>query len=114
MTISFPNEKQAYEDQGVIFLKNISQQYYNLTMIIHTSLALNNTILFCSVIDSDYTLEMSQEVHLIIFNILSKVYQEYGSDNIVTVKLSQRVHIRPRQINSLFNETPGEWNRVGR
>ena len=55
MTISYPNEKQAYEDQGVIFSEDVSQQYYNLTMIIHTSLALNNTMLFCSVIDSDYT-----------------------------------------------------------
>ena len=94
MTISYPNEKQAYEDQGVIFLEDISQQYYNLTMIIHASLALNKTILFCSAIGSDYTVKMSQEVHLIVFSISSKVYQEYGSDNnIVTVKLNQRVHI---------------------
>ena len=74
MTISYPNEKQAYEDQGVIFLEDISQQYYNLTMIIHASLALNNTMLFCSVIGSDFTVEMSREVHLIVFNTLSKVY----------------------------------------
>ena len=74
MTISYPNEKQAYEDQGVIFFEDISQKYYNLTMIIHASLALNNTSLFCSVIDSDYTVKMSHEVHLIIFNTLSKLY----------------------------------------
>ena len=24
------------------------------------------------------------------------------------------MQVRPLQINSLFNETPGEWNRVGR
>ena len=74
MTISYPNEKQAYEDQGVVFLEDSSQEYYNLTMIIHASLALNNTILFCSVIDSDYTVEMSHEVHLIIYNATSKLY----------------------------------------
>jgi hypothetical protein len=81
MTITYPNEKQAYEDQGVIFLEDVHQQYYNLTMIINASLALNNTEIFCSVIDLDYTVEMSQEVHLIIPR-LSKFYnnfQEYGS-----------------------------------
>ena len=30
MTISYPDEKKAYEDQGVIFLEDIYQQYYNL------------------------------------------------------------------------------------
>ena len=69
MTITYPNEKKAYEEQGVIFLEpDISQEYYNLTMIVNATLALNNTILFCSAISSDYTVQMSQEVHLIIFN----------------------------------------------
>ena len=66
MTISYPDERQAYEDQGVIFLEDVHQQYYNLTMIINASLALNNTVIFCTVIDLDYTVEMSQEVRLII------------------------------------------------
>ena len=71
MTISYPDEKKAYEDQGVVFLEDIYQQYYNLTMFIHTSLALNNTIIFCSVIDVDYTVEMSKEIHLIVLSKLA-------------------------------------------
>ena len=71
MTISYPDEKKAYEDQGVIFLEDIYQPYYNLTMIIHTkNFTLNNSVVFCSVIDVDYTVEMSQEVHLIILSKL--------------------------------------------
>ena len=66
MTISYPDQKQEYEDQGVIFLEDIHQQYYNLTMVINASLALNNTEIFCSVIDFDFTVEMSREVRLII------------------------------------------------
>ena len=72
ITITHPNEKKAYEDQGVTFLEDISQEYYNLTMIVNATLALNNTILFCSAIGSDYTVQMSQEVHLIVFNTPSK------------------------------------------
>ena len=68
MTISYPDKRQAYEDQGVIFLEDIHQQYYNLTMIINASLALNNTVIFCTVLDLDYVVEMSQEVHLIILS----------------------------------------------
>ena len=71
MTISYPDQKQAYEDQGVIFLEDINQQYYNLTMIINASLALNNTEIFCTVIDLDFTVKMSKEIYLII---LSKFY----------------------------------------
>ena len=66
MTISYPDQKQAYEDQGVIFLEDIHQLYYNLTMVINASLALNNTEIFCTAIDLDFTVQMSQEVRLII------------------------------------------------
>ena len=62
MTITYPQEKMAYEDQGVTFLEDITQEYYNLTMIVEASLALNNTVIFCSVIAEDYTIIMSQEV----------------------------------------------------
>ena len=80
MTISYPDGKKAYEDQGMIFLEDIYQQYYNLTMFIHTSLALNNTIIFCSVIDVDSTMEISQEIHLIVLSKLaiSRVYAYTG------------------------------------
>ena len=44
MTISYPDQKQAYEDQGVIFLEDVHQQYYNLTMVVNASLALNNIL----------------------------------------------------------------------
>ena len=83
MTNSYPDEKQAYEDQGVIFLEDIHQQYYNLTMIINASLVLNNTVIFCTVLDLDYTVEMSQEVHLIISSKFYNNFQEYesGHDN---------------------------------
>ena len=74
MTITYPQEKMAYEDQGVTFLEDITQEYYNLTMIVEASLALNNTVIFCSVIAEDYTIIMSQEVQLVIFNNLSKYY----------------------------------------
>ena len=66
MTISYPDEREVYEDQGVIFLEDVHQQYHNLTMVINASLVLNNTVIFCTVIDLDYTVEMSQEVRLII------------------------------------------------
>ena len=72
MTISYPDQKQAYEDQGVAFLEDVSQQYYNLTMVVNASLALNNTEIFCTVIDLDFIMKMSQEVHLII---ASKFYK---------------------------------------
>ena len=71
MTISYPDEKKAYEDQGVIFLEDIYQQYYNLTMFIHTSLTLNNTIIFCLAIDVDYTVEMSKEIRLVVLSRLA-------------------------------------------
>ena len=74
MTTSYPDAMQAYEDQGVIFLEDINQQYYNLTMVINASLALNNTEIFCTVIDLDFIVEMSQEIHLII---LSKLYNNF-------------------------------------
>ena len=74
MTITYLHEKEAYEDREVIFLEDTTQEYYNLTMIVEASLALNNTVIFCSVVDEDLTTVMSQEVQLVIFNNLSKYY----------------------------------------
>ena len=74
MTIAYQSEMKAYEDQGVTFLEDITQRYYNLTMIVEASLALNNIVIFCSVVGEDYTIIMSQEVQLVIFNNLSKYY----------------------------------------
>ena len=72
MTITYQDVKQGYEDRGVVFMEDITQEYYNLTMIIHASLDLNNTVIFCSAIGSDWTVTMSHEIHLIIFNTLRK------------------------------------------
>ena len=73
MTITYPEQKQAYKDKGVVFIEDHNQKYRNLTMIIHASLDLNNTVIFCCVLGPDWTLTMSEEVHLIIFSILSKL-----------------------------------------
>ena len=72
MTISYPNKMKAYEDEGVAFMEDISEYYYNLTMNIPATVALNNTVIFCSAIGRDYTVRMSPEVHLIVFNTLRK------------------------------------------
>ena len=75
MTITYEDEKKTYEDQGVTFLEEITQRYYNLTMIVEASLELNNTVIFCSVVgEEDFTIVMSQEVQLVIFNFSSKYY----------------------------------------
>ena len=74
MTIAYQSEMKAYEDQGVTFLEDITQRYYNLTMIVEVSLALNNLVIFCLAVDEDLTTVMSQEVQLVIFNNLSKYY----------------------------------------
>ena len=73
MTVTYHEEKQNYEDRGVEFKEDVIQdQYYNLTMTIHASLDLNNTIIFCSVIGSDWTITMGQEVHFIVFDTLRR------------------------------------------
>ena len=79
MTISYPDQKQDYEDQGVLFLEESTRNYYNLTMIIHASMALNNTVIFCSAFGRDYTVSMSQEIKLIVFNTLRKLFYNYGA-----------------------------------
>ena len=82
MTFSYENEKQVYEDRGVTFLEDAYQQYFNLTMIIHTSLALNNTMIFCSVIDADFTVEMSQRF-ILLYQVSTLQFQKYHSQVIV-------------------------------
>ena len=72
MTISYQPQKQEYEDKGVVFHEDITQDYYNLTMIIHASMDLNNTLIFCTVIGHDFSSYMSEEVNLIVFNTLRK------------------------------------------
>ena len=75
MTIAYQSEMKTYEDQGVTFLEDITQRYYNLTMIVEVNLALNNIVIFCLAVDEDLTTVMSQEVQLVIFNNLSKYYR---------------------------------------
>ena len=73
MTISYQQQKQEYEEKGVVFLEDkIAQDYYNITMIIHASMDLNNTLIFCTVIGYDHYSYMSEEVNLIVFNTLRK------------------------------------------
>ena len=72
MTITYPEQKQEYEDKGVVFLEDQTNGYYNITMIMHASMELNNTLIFCTVIGHDYSSYMSKEVHLIVFNTLRK------------------------------------------
>ena len=73
MTISYWQQKQEYEDKGVIFPDDIvTEDYYNITLIIHASMDLNNTEIFCVVVGHDYVSIMSEEVKLIIFNTLRK------------------------------------------
>ena len=72
MTITYQDVKQDYEDKGVVFMEDITREHYNLTMIVHASLDLNNTIIFCSAIGSDWILTMSEEIHLIVFTTLRK------------------------------------------
>lgn len=73
MTISYQQQKQDYEDKGVVFPDDVvDSEYYNITMIMHASMELNNTLIFCTVIGHDYYSYMSEEVRLIVFNTLRK------------------------------------------
>ena len=73
MTLSYQEQKQEYEDKGVIFPEDVvTQDHYNISLIMHASLELNNTMIFCTVIGHDYRSYMSEEVHLIVFNTLRK------------------------------------------
>ena len=73
MTISYQQQKQDYEDKGVMFPDDVvTQDYYNITLIIHASMVLNNTVIFCTVIGHDFYSYMSEEVRLIVFNTLRK------------------------------------------
>ena len=73
ITLSFENEKLKYENRGVIFQENISQEYYNLTMIIPASLDFNNTEITCVAIAPDYIRIFSRNVHLFVFDTLRKI-----------------------------------------
>ena len=72
VSLTFPDAIQEYKDRGVIFKEDISLEYYNLTMIIPTSLDFNNTEVTCVAISSDFSFISSRKVHLIIFDTLRK------------------------------------------
>ncbi len=73
MTITYQQQKQEYEDKGVIFPEDaVTQDHYNISMIMYASLELNNTIIFCTVVGHDFRSYMSEEVRLIVFNTLRK------------------------------------------
>lgn len=73
MTISYEQQKQEYEDKGVVFPEDVvTQDHYNISLIVHASLELNNTLIFCTVYGHEYRSYMSEEVHLIVFNTLRK------------------------------------------
>lgn len=72
MTDSFLQQKQAFEDKGVIFIEDQTEHYNNITMIIHASAELNNTLIFCTVLGRDFSSDMSDEVQLIVFSTLRK------------------------------------------
>ena len=97
MTISYLQKKQEYEDKGVMFHEDIAQDYYNITMIIHASMDLNNTEIFCVVVGQDYLSTMSEEVHLIIFNTLRKFVAWVSVTN---VKISNHwLHVKSLTIS---------------
>ena len=55
MTLSYQEQKQEYEDKGIIFPEDVVTQdhYNNISLIMHASLELNNTVIFCTVIGHD-------------------------------------------------------------
>lgn len=73
VSLNFAATKQEYENQGVIFKEDSNLEYYNLTMIIPTSLDFNNTEITCVALSSDFSFISSRKVHLIIFDTLRKI-----------------------------------------
>lgn len=73
ITLSFENEKLEYEDRGVIFKEDISQEYYNLTMIIPAILDYNNTNITCVAIAPDFRRIFSRNVHMFVFDTLRTI-----------------------------------------
>ena len=72
ITISHPEEQQYYESLGIVFMKNESRGYYNLTMIVPAIVTVNNTAVFCQARDSDHRHATSNEVFLVVFTTLRK------------------------------------------
>lgn len=73
VSLNFAATKQEYENQGVIFKEDSNLEYYNLTMIIPTSLDFNNTEITCVALSSGFSFISSRKVHLIIFDTLRKI-----------------------------------------
>ena len=73
ITLSFEKKKQEYEEQGVIFKEDISQEHYNLTMIIPASLDFNNTEITCVAIAPDFIRIFSRNVNIFVFDTLRKI-----------------------------------------
>lgn len=70
LSVTHEKEKHDFENMGVVFIEDVQGQYHNLTMIIHASLDLNNTKIFCTALGSDFNVMMSQEICFIVFNTL--------------------------------------------
>ena len=66
MTRSFPGQVQDYENKGVVFVENSTQNNHNLTMTIPATVTLNNTEISCHAIRSDYTQAFSKKVYLVV------------------------------------------------
>ena len=80
MKLAYQQQKQDYEDKGVVFPDDVvDSKYYNITMIMHASMELNNTLIFCTVIGHNFYSYMSEEVRLIVFNTLRKFVNKVAS-----------------------------------
>ena len=72
MSISYPDQVRDYEDKGVVFVENSSQNNHNLTMTIPATVTLNNTEISCYAVGTDFTQAFSQNVHLIVVGMSGK------------------------------------------